>query len=166
LTEGVEGLVHVSEITSERHIHHPQDVLRAGQIIKAQVLGVDTEKRQIRLSMKQLVPTGLGEYLEEHSEGDVVSGRVVEQSPESCVIELGEGVRAICRTAANAPAAEKNKSDGGVDLSSLTSMLNARWKGGVTPSGSQPEALGVGQIRSFRIVKLDRESERIELALP
>jgi len=38
LTEGVEGLVHVSEITGERHIHHPQDVLRAGQIVKAQVL--------------------------------------------------------------------------------------------------------------------------------
>jgi small subunit ribosomal protein S1 len=165
LTEGVEGLVHVSEITGERHIHHPQDVLRAGQIVKAQVLGVDTEKRQIRLSMKQLVPTGLGEYLEEHSVGDVVSGRVVEQSSGSAVIELGEGIRAVCRTASNAPAAEKNKADGGVDLSSLTSMLNARWKSGVPASGSQPAPPSVGQIRSFRIVKLDRETETIELAL-
>jgi small subunit ribosomal protein S1 len=165
LTEGVEGLVHVSEITGERHIHHPQDVLRVGQIIKAQVLGVDTEKRQLKLSMKQLVPTGLGEYLEEHSEGDVVSGRVVEQASESAVIELGEGIRAICRMTANAPAAEKSKVDGGVDLSSLTSMLSARWKSGATASSSQPEPLGVGQIRSFRIVKLDRETETIELAL-
>jgi small subunit ribosomal protein S1 len=165
LAEGVEGLIHVSEISAERHINTPHDVLRAGQIVQAQVLAIDAEKRQIRLSMKQLVPTGLGEYLEEHSEGNVVSGRVIEQSSEFSTIELGERIRAICRTAADAPAAEKNRSDGGVDLSSLTSMLNARWKGGATPSGGRPEALDVGQIRSFRIVKLDREAETIEVEL-
>ena len=165
LTEGVEGLVHVSEITGERHIHHPQDVLRAGQIVKAQVLGADGEKRQIRLSMKQLVPTGLGEYLEEHSEGDAVSGRVVEQSSDFAVVELGEGIRATCRTDANTLAEEQSKAEGGVDLSSLTSMLNARWKGGTTATGSQPAPLSVGQIRKFRIVKLDHEAEAIEVAL-
>jgi small subunit ribosomal protein S1 len=165
LIEGVEGLVHVSEITMDRHINHPQDVLRVGQMVKAQVLGVDPEKRQIRLSMKQLVPTSLGEYLEEHSEGDVVSGRVVEQSPEFAVVELGEGIRAICRTAASAPAAEKSKSVAGPDLSALTSMLNARWKGGATTSSSQPEPLSVGQIRSFRLATLDREGQKIELQL-
>jgi small subunit ribosomal protein S1 len=165
LTEGVEGLVHVSEIVADRHIHHPQDVLKVGQIVKAQVLAVDTEKRQIKLSMKQLVPTSLGEYLEEHSEGDVVSGRVVEQTPEFATIELGEGIRAKCRLATSAPAAAKSKSDAGVDLSSLTSMLSARWKGGTAPSGSQPEPLSVGQIRSFRLVKLDREAQKFELEL-
>src|ERR1019366_6648602 len=82
LTEGVEGLVHISEITSERRINHPQEMLRVGQTVKAQVLAVDPEKRQIKLSMKQLVPTSIVEYLEEHSEGDVVSGRDVEQTPE------------------------------------------------------------------------------------
>ena len=165
LTEGVEGLVHVSEIVADRHIHHPQDVLKVGQIVKAQVLAVDTEKRQIKLSMKQLVPTSLGEYLEEHSEGDVVSGRVVEQTPEFATIELGEGIRAKCRLATSAPAAAKSRSDAGVDLSSLTSMLSARWKGGTAPSGSQPEPLSVGQIRSFRLVKLDREAQKFELEL-
>jgi small subunit ribosomal protein S1 len=165
LTEGVEGLVHVSEIVADRHIHHPQDVLKVGQIVKAQVLAVDTEKRQIKLSMKQLVPTSLGEYLEEHSEGDVVSGRVVEQTPEFATIELGEGIRAKCRLATSAPAAAKSRSDTGVDLSSLTSMLSARWKGGTAPSGSQPEPLSVGQIRSFRLVKLDREAQKFELEL-
>ncbi len=163
--EGVEGLVHVSEISAEKHIDHPQDVLRAGQIVKAQVLAVDTEKRQIKLSIKQLVPTSLGEYLEEHKEGDVVSGRVVKQSAESATIELGDGIRVLCRTAANASSAPENKSDAGVDLSALTSMLKARWKGGAAPAGKQPEPLGEGQIRSFRIVKLDRATEKIELEL-
>jgi small subunit ribosomal protein S1 len=166
LTEGVEGLVHISEIVADRHINHPQDVLRTGQIVKAQVLGVDTEKRQIKLSIKQLVPTSLGEYLEERSEGDVVSGRVVEQSGELAMIELGEGIRAVCRIVATAPAsAETSKTTAGPDLSTLTSMLNARWKGGAAPASSGPEPLSVGQIRSFRIAKVDREAQKIEVTL-
>ncbi len=165
ITEGVEGLVHVSEISAEKHIDHPQDVLRAGQIVKAQVLAVDTEKRQIKLSIKQLVPTGLGEYLEEHKQGDVVSGRVVEQGSESTVVELGDGIRAHCRLAAAAAPPSENKSSSGADLSALTSMLQARWKGGATPLSKQPEPLAKGQIRSFRIVKLDRATKKIELEL-
>jgi len=164
ITEGVEGLVHVSEISAEKHIDHPQDVLRAGQIVKAQVLAVDTEKRQIKLSMKQLIPTGLGEYLEEHKQGDVVSGRVLDQGPESAVVELGNGIRANCRLSAAAPSSE-NISSSGADLFALTFMLQARWKGGAAPSSKQPEPLAKGQIRSFRIVKLDRATEKIELEL-
>lgn len=165
LVEGVEGLVHIGEIAADRRINHPQDVLRVGQIVKAQVLGVDAEKRQIKLSMKQLVPTSFGEYLEEHKVGDVVSGRVVEQSGESATIELGEGIRAICRSAAAAPAALASQSAGATDLSALTSMLAARWKSGAAPAGNQPEPLSVGQVRSFRITMLDRETEKIELTL-
>jgi small subunit ribosomal protein S1 len=167
LAEGVEGLVHVSEITAERRINHPQDVLRVGQIVKAQVLALDTEKRQIKLSIKQLVPTSIKEYLEEHKENDVVSGRVIEQSEESATVELGEGIRAVCQMAAIAPAVAKKKKESAaaLDLSSLTSMLNARWKGSAAPSGTAPEPLAVGQIRSFRIVKIDRETEKIELEL-
>jgi small subunit ribosomal protein S1 len=165
LAEGIEGLVHVSEMVVDKHVNHPSDVVRVGEIVKAQVLAIDIEKRQIKLSMKQLVPTGLGEYLEEHSEGDVVSGRVVEQSPESAIVELGEGVRATCRSASKAPDAVTNDGGSGLDLSSLTSMLNARWKTGATPSGSRPEPLGVGQVRRFLLVKLDRETQKIEVEL-
>jgi small subunit ribosomal protein S1 len=169
LAEGVEGLVHVSEITAERRINHPQDVLRVGQTVKAQVLALDTEKRQIKLSIKQLVPTSIKEYLEEHKENDVVSGRIVEQPSESAIVELGEGIRAVCQTSASAPAAaakkKTKKSVAAADLSVLTSMLSARWKGGAAPSGAPSGPLAVGQIRSFRIVKLDRETEKIELEL-
>jgi small subunit ribosomal protein S1 len=165
ISEGVEGLVHVSEISADKHIDHPQDVLRAGQIVKAQVLAVDTEKRQIKLSMKQLVPTGLGEYLEEHKQGDVVSGRVVEQGSESAVVELGDGIRANCKLAEAAAPSSESKSSSGADLSALTSMLQARWKGSSAASAKQSEPLAKGQIRSFRIVKLDRATEKIELEL-
>ena len=163
LAEGVEGLVHISEITAERRINHPQDVLHVGQVVKAQVLAIDVEKRQMKLSMKQLVPTSFNEYLEEHKEGDVVSGRVVAESAGEATIELGEGIRAQCRVG-SAPAAEAASVSGGAaDLSALTSMLAAKWKSGAAPGGSKPEPLSVGQIRSFRIAKLDRDAEKIEL---
>src|ERR1700733_14647522 len=90
LAEGVEGMIHVSEITAEKRVERPQDVLRAGQIVKAKVLAVESEKRQIKLSMKQLVPTGLDEYIAEHKEGDVVTGRLIKVSGEQATIELGE----------------------------------------------------------------------------
>src|SRR6202789_18288 len=57
LTEGVEGMIIISEITAHKRINHPQEVLRANQVVKAQVFALDTEYRLIRLSIKQLVPT-------------------------------------------------------------------------------------------------------------
>ncbi|MGA2539506.1 MAG: S1 RNA-binding domain-containing protein, partial [Terracidiphilus sp.] len=168
LTEGVEGLVHVSEIAADRRINHPSDVLRAGQVVKALVLAIDTEKRQIKLSMKQLVPTSIDEYIAEHKAGDLVSGRVVELGAGSAVIELGEGIRAQCRAAAlsAAPDAEgASKGEANTDLSSLSSLLSARWKGSAPTASAKPEPLAAGQIRSFKIVKLSAESKKIEVEL-
>jgi small subunit ribosomal protein S1 len=164
LSEGVEGMVHVSEISAEKRIDHPQDVLKVGQTVKAQVLAVDAERRLLRLSIKQMVPTSLDEYLAEHGEGDVVTGRIVESTAEQSRVELGAGILAICRTAPQTKAQEAESSDSKADLSSLSSMLQARWKGG-TSTDSRPEAARAGQVRKFRIAKLDRAAKKIELEL-
>jgi len=167
LAEGVEGLVHVSEIVADRRINHPSDLLRAGQVVKALVLAIDTEKRQIKLSMKQLVPTSIDEYIAEHKAGDVVSGRVVELGASSAVVELGEGIRGTCGAAGFSvavPEAEK-KSEGKADLSALSSLLSARWKGNAPAASAKPEALSAGQIRTFKIVRLDAETKKITVEL-
>jgi len=163
IAEGVEGLVHVSEISAEKRIHHPQDVLRVGQVVKAQVLGIAPEKRQIKLSMKQLVPTSIDEYIAEHKVGDVVSGRVVEESATGAAVELGENIFGVCRASKVGTAAVESKSEGNANLSSLTSMLQARWKGNAPAPSAGPEPLRAGQIRSFKITKLDGESKAIEV---
>ena len=165
--EGVEGLVHIGEIVAERRLNHPSDVLRAGQVVKAQVLAIDAEKRQIKLSMKQLIPTEIDEYIAEHKVGDKVSGRVVELSAAVTMVELGDNLRAVCR----APAAEaaeakaEEKSAGKADLSSLSAMLQDRWKGKTAAQAAKPEPLSEGQVRNFKIVKLDAEAKRIEVEL-
>lgn len=168
--EGVEGMIHISEISADKRINHPQEVLKVGQIVKAQVLAIDLEKRNIKLSMKQLIPSGLDEYIVEHQEGDVVTGRMVEVSGDQARVELGEGVLAACRmdsqsaaakTAPTAPAPPAAKAD----LSSLGSMLQTRWKSGPPAAEAKPESARSGQIRKFRIVKLDKEARKIELEL-
>ena len=163
---GIEGLVHISEITTERRLNHPSDMLRAGQVVKAQVLAIDTEKRQIKLSMKQLIPTDIDEYIAEHKVGDKVSGRVVEQSSTITFVELGDNLRAICRTtSAPVTEAKETASEAKVNLSSLSSMLKDRWKGNIAAPSAKPEPLSEGQIRTFKIIKLDPEAKKIEVEL-
>ena len=163
ISEGIEGMIHVGDLSAEKRIDHPQDVLKVGQVVKAQVLEADAVKRRLRLGMKQLVPTSLDEYIAEHKEGDTVTGRMTEVSGGRARVELGEGVQAVCRTHAGGAEAEKREAEAAsADLSSLSSMLQAKWKGG---QGGKQEPARSGQIRSFRIVKLDAGAKKIELEL-
>lgn len=166
VAEGVEGMIHVSDISAEKRINHPQDVFKAGQKVKAQVLEVDPEKRRLKLGIKQMVPTSIDEYVAEHREGDVVSGRVMEVSGSAAQVQLGEGIQASCRISeSQAPSAgAKPPGTSAVDISSLTSMLQARWKGGAVAE-AKPQSVQAGQIRSFRITRLDRDAKKIEVEL-
>lgn len=164
LAEGVEGMIHVSEISAEKRIERPQDVLRIGEMVKTKVLDVDREKRQIKLSMKQLVPTGLDEYIAEHKAGDVVTGRLISIDGDSATVELGEGIRAGCRMVTAAATPEQPAAAGQVNLSALGSMLKERWKSGASAAAKADE-VRAGQIRSFRIAKLDPETKTIELEM-
>jgi len=163
VSEGVEGMIHISEF-SEKRINHPSEVVRVGQLVKALLVAVDPEKRLMKLSMKQLIPTGLDDYLKEHKEGDVVTGLLIEVAGGSGRVELGDGVQATCRIVTQAAAKEEPRSEAKADLSSLSSMLNARWKGGAT-SEAKSEPTRAGQVRTFRIVKLDVTAKKIELEL-
>jgi small subunit ribosomal protein S1 len=116
-----------------------------------------------------LVPSGLDEYIAEHKEGDVVTGRMIEDSGESARVELGEGIQGTCRMVEQVSSPKKlaekeTTTESKPDLSSLSSMLKARWKGG-TAGAAKPEPVRAGQIRSFRIAKLDPAAKRIELEL-
>jgi small subunit ribosomal protein S1 len=164
LAEGVEGMVHISEITAEKRLDHPRDVLHVGQVVKALVLEIDSAKRSIRLSMKQLIPSSADEYIAEHHIGDVVTGRMAKASGKEARVELGEGIVGVCRIPDTTARNEESPSPAAADLSSLTSMLNARWKTGAGAT-SPPESVSAGQIRSFKIVKLDAATKRVELEL-
>jgi small subunit ribosomal protein S1 len=166
VTEGVEGMIHIGDLSAEKRINHPQEVVKMGQTIKAQVLEVDTERRRLRLGIKQMVPSSLDEYIAEHKPGDVVTGRMTEVNGGYAQVELGEGVFATCRMKEEKPAEAAQGSAGAAkaDLSSLSSMLQARWKG-AAGAGAKKPAASAGQIRSFKISKLDPEHKKIELEM-
>ena len=167
LAEGVEGMIHIGDLASDKRLNHPQDVVKVGQVVKALILEADVDRRRIRLGMKQLVPTSLDEYIAEHKEGDVVTGRMSDVSGGRAKVELGEGVHGSCRISEGDPAAAESAapSEAPSDLSSLTSMLEAKWKGGQSGGRAKREPARAGQIRSFRIAKLDPAAKKIELEL-
>jgi small subunit ribosomal protein S1 len=166
LVNDVEGMIHISDISAEKRINHPQEVLKQGQAVRAQLLEVDGKRRRIRLGLKQLQPTSIDEYIAEHKEGDVVTGRVADVSHGRAKVELGEGIQAACEVGGADTQASHQQPAERADLSSLTSMLSAKWKQGTAASApGRKEPARAGQIRSFRIVKLDAAGKKIEVEL-
>ena len=170
VTENVEGMIHVGDIVNEKRINHPQDELKVGQVVRAIVLENDREKRRLRLGLKQLVPTSLDEYMAEHKEGDEVTGRVAEVNRGRATVELGEGVQGTCVLAEKEQKQEQKSSP--VDVSALSSMLASRWKGSGgataaanTETSAKREGIKSGQVRRFRITRIDAGKKKIELDL-
>ena len=171
--EGVQGLVHISEIVADRRLNHPSDVLRVGEVVKAMVLDLDKEKRQLKLSIKQLIPTGLDEFLAEHKVGDSVTGRIVSIDNGVAQVELGDGIVCACKLPAE-PAAQEaaapDPSAGKVDLSAFSAMLKNKWKTGDDAKTAKSKSTGSeapkpSQVRNFRISELDPAAKRISLDL-
>jgi len=167
LGDGIEGMIHISDITNEKRLNHPREAITAGKTVRAVVLELDRERRRIKLGMKQLQPTTIDEYMGEHQAGETVTGRIVDAGHGQAKVELGEGVFAHCRfpdDTNETPVAPEPAP--AADLSSLTAMLSAKWKqGGSSAKSTRPEGARAGQIRSFRIVKLDQANKKIEVEL-
>jgi small subunit ribosomal protein S1 len=163
LGEGVEGMIHVGDITREGRIDHPKDILKTGQIVRAQVLEFDKDRRRIRLGLKQLEPANIDAWIAAHQLGEIVTGRLVDVRNDRAKVEVADGVYARCRIGeGKVPQERKEEGEMKGDLSQLTAMLAARWKVGADP---QQEAVRPGQIRQFRITALDSQAERIEVEL-
>jgi small subunit ribosomal protein S1 len=160
---GIEGMIHVGDITREKRIEHPKDVLKLGQVVKAQVTEQDSERRRLRLSIKALEPTSADIFISEHAVGDIISGRVVESSRERAKVELSDGVTGLCKFAVSE---KQGAASGGssVDIGALGAMLAAKWKSGPSEDTAS-SGLKSGQVRQFRIVSLDPAHKRIDLEL-
>lgn len=164
LADGIEGMIHVGDITNEKRLEHPREKLAKGQTVKAVVLETDRERRRIRLGMKQLEPTSVDRYIAEHFPGDTVTGRLIEVSGNRASVELGEGVTAICRIAKSEEKAQNGRQVTATDVSSLGAMLAAKWKQGGPATASRDE-MRAGQVRTFRVAALDAAKKSIELEI-
>jgi len=165
LGEGVEGMIHIGDISREKRLQHPKEMLSPGQTVKAMVLEVDKEKKRIRLGMKQLEPTSADVFISEHQVGDTLSGRIVDVKSHDARVELAEGVHARCKFKEEPPPAAAPEQIAG-DVEDYAALLTQRWKMGAGSSGpARKDTVKAGQIRRFRILALDPAAKRIEVEL-
>jgi small subunit ribosomal protein S1 len=96
IEDGIDGLVHVSNLSWTKRIKHPSEVLKKGEKVKAIVLGVEPENRRLSLGVKQLQPDVWDTFFAQHRVGDVIKGKVLRTAQFGAFVEIAEGVEGLC----------------------------------------------------------------------
>jgi len=135
IEDGIDGLVHVSNLSWTKRVKHPSEVLKKGEKIRAIVLGIESEQRRLSLGVKQLQPDAWETFFNTHRIGDVVRGKVLRLAQFGAFVEIAEGVEGLCH---NSEA---------------------------TDSNGAPVKLDAGQDHDFKIIKMNTEEKKVGLSL-
>lgn len=138
LETGVEGLIHISEISWTQHIKHPSEVFSLGEEIEAKVLNIDTEERKISLGYKQLGPDPWETIEQSYVPGSVYKGIVRNLTPYGVFVELQEGI------------------DGFVHISDLSWTRKIRHPREVVKRGDEIEV---------KVLEVSKENRKINLGV-
>src|SRR2546429_350422 len=134
--EGVDGLVHVSDISWSRRVKHPGELLKKGQQVDAVITGIDPENRRMSLSIKELEPNAWNDFIASHNPGDVVKGKIARFASFGAFVELGDNLEGLCH---------------------ISELSDDRVE--------KPEdAAQLGQEMEFRILRIDAENKKIGLS--
>lgn len=137
LEEGIDGMIHVSDLSWTRKINHPSELLKKGQEVTATVLGIDKANQRISLGMKQLETDPWSEIDNRFKVGDVVKGKVAKIASFGAFVELEDDI------------------DGLVHISQLSEDHVAKVK----------DVLNVGDEVEARVIKVDKVERRIGLSV-
>jgi small subunit ribosomal protein S1 len=96
IEEGIDGLVHISDLSWTKRVKHPSEVLKKGQLVQAVILNIDAANRRLSLGVKQLQPDAWESFFRSHTVGDTVHGRVCRAAAFGVFVELAPGVEALC----------------------------------------------------------------------
>jgi small subunit ribosomal protein S1 len=136
IEDGIDGLVHVSDISWTKRIKHPSDVLKKGQQVDAVITNIDVDGRRLSLSIKDLEPNAWDRFFDTHKLGDVIKGRVVRFANFGAFVEIEEGIEGLCH---------------------VSELSDSRVE--------KPEdAVKIGQTLPFKILKLDPAQKKIGLS--
>ncbi|HLI83803.1 MAG TPA: 30S ribosomal protein S1 [Bryobacteraceae bacterium] len=139
IEEGIDGLVHVSDLSWTQRVKHPSEVLKKGQTVQAVILNIDSSAHRLSLGIKQLQPDAWEMFFQHHQVGDVVHGRVCRLASFGAFVELAEGVEGLCH------------------FSEVPGYTGRR--------GREEPPLAVGQEMDFKIIKLSEPEKKIGLSL-
>ncbi|HWK30856.1 MAG TPA: 30S ribosomal protein S1 [Terriglobales bacterium] len=135
IEDGIDGLIHVSNMSWTKRVKHPSEVLKKGDKVKAVVLAIEPENRRLSLGMKQLEPDVWETFFATHRVGDLVKGKVLRAAQFGYFVEISEGIEGLCH---NSEATDEHGS---------------------------PVKLESGDEREFKIVKMYPEEKKVGLSL-
>ena len=145
IEEGIDGLVHVSDMSWTAHVKHPSEVVKKGQQVQAVILHIDAANRRLSLGIKQLQPDAWETFFRTHQIGDVVKGRVCRAAAFGVFVELLPGVEGLCHR---------------------TEMGREQKRRPTKQQPAQEEpALPIGEELDFKIIKMNEAQKRIGLSL-
>ncbi len=96
IEDGIDGLVHVSNLSWTKRVKHPSEIVKKGEKVKAVVLGVEPQNRRLSLGIKQLQPDVWESFFATHRVGDMVHGKVLRTAQFGAFVEIAEGVEGLC----------------------------------------------------------------------
>ncbi len=135
IEDGIDGLVHVSNLSWTKRVKHPSEVLKKGDRVKAVILAIEPDKRRLSLGVKQLQPDVWETFFEQHHIGDVLRGKVLRVASFGAFVEIADGVEGLCH---NSEAVDGN---------------------------GQPLHLEPGQEHDFKIIKMSPEEKKVGLSI-
>jgi len=138
IEEGIDGLVHVSDLSWTRRIKHPSEILRKGSTVQAVILAIDAAHKRLSLGVKQLQPDAWETWFQQHHVNDTVHGKVLRLAGFGAFVELAEGVEGLCHFSEVA---------------------------GWTGRKSDPPPLTPGQETDFKVIRMNEEERKIGLSL-
>jgi small subunit ribosomal protein S1 len=139
IEEGIDGLVHVSDLSWTKRVKHPSEILKKGMIVQAVILHIDSATHRLSLGIKQLQPDAWESYFQNHQVGDTVHGRVCRLASFGAFVELAEGVEGLCH------------------FSEVPGYTGRR--------GAEEPPIHNGQEFDFKIVKMSEAEKKIGLSL-
>jgi small subunit ribosomal protein S1 len=135
IEEGIDGLVHVSNLSWTKRVKHPSEILKKGDRVKAVVLAIEPDKRRLSLGVKQLQPDVWETFFAQHHVGDVLHGKVLRVASFGAFVEIAEGIEGLCH---NSEAVDGN---------------------------GQPLTLEPGAENDFKIIKMNPEEKKVGLSI-
>jgi small subunit ribosomal protein S1 len=93
--EGIDGLVHISDLSWTRRVKHPGEILKKGDDVSATILKIDSENQRLSLGIKQLQPNVVEDFFRSHGVGDILTGRIVRLTEFGGFVQLYEGVEGL-----------------------------------------------------------------------
>ncbi len=143
IEEGVDGLVHISDMSWTAHVKHPSEVVKKGQIVQSVILNIDAPSRRLSLGIKQLQPDAWETFFRANQIGNIVRGRVTRAAAFGVFVELMPGVEGLCHR---------------------TEIVEAARTGGPRSQDGEEPALPIGEEYDFKVIKLNEGQKRIGLS--